>query len=199
MPRAVPISPAQLWAFLALSLLFFLFLLRAASRKTKEAGSKSDSRSRLGIIFQSFGIAIAGFGPARPTLPNLSLAGVAGTLAVILLTGGGTALFAASSRALGKNWSLVARTRKDHQLVREGPYALVRHPIYLGLFLFLLGLAVAWGHWVQVIVAVPIFLAGTAIRIRLEDKLLQQNFGSAFEEYRRSTPALIPRINLSAG
>lgn len=107
---------------------------------------------------------------------------------------GTVGLFAASSRALGKNWSLVARTRSDHELVRNGPYALVRHPIYLGMFLFLLALALASGHWLQLLIAVPIFLAGTAIQIRSEDDLFQKTFGATFEDYRRSTPALVPRL-----
>ena len=194
MPLAVPISPMQAWAFTALSLLFLWFLFRAAARKTRESGGRSDRRSRFGIILQSIGIGLACFGPVRPTVPSLSLAGVSATLLVALLAGGTIALFAASSRALGKNWSLVARTRSDHELVREGPYGWVRHPIYLGMLLFLLGLAVAWGHWLQLVLAVPVFLVGTVVRIRLEEALLHQNFGRAFEEYRLSTPALIPRV-----
>ena len=84
--------------------------------------------------------------------------------------------------------------RTDHQLIRNGPYARVRHPIYLGMLLFLFGLAVAFGHWLQLVVAVPLFLVGTSIRTRLEDRLLEGQFGKDFEEYARSTPSLIPRI-----
>jgi protein-S-isoprenylcysteine O-methyltransferase Ste14 len=108
--------------------------------------------------------------------------------------GGAIGLFSTSSRELGRNWSLVARMRSDHDLVRTGPYARVRHPIYLGLLLFLLALAVSLGHWVQLVVAVPIYLAGTAIRTKIEDGLLEQQFGEKFRDYRSSTPALIPRL-----
>ena len=194
MPSPVPISLVQFWAFSASGLLFFMFLIHAASRRSAEAGSKRDRRSQLGIVLQSIGIAFAGFGLVRPTLAPLSAAGLAGTAAVLLLMGGAIALFAASSRELGRNWSLVARTRSDHELVRTGPYARVRHPIYLGMLLFLLALAVALGHWAQLLIAVPVFFAGTAIRTRLEDSLLEQSFGEGFRDYRRSTPALIPRL-----
>jgi len=136
----------------------------------------------------------SGFGLVRPTLAPLSAGGIAGTVAVLLLMGGAIGLFAASSRELGKNWSLVARTRSDHQLVRTGPYARVRHPIYLGMLLFLLALAVALGHWPQLIIALPIFFAGTAIRTRIEDGLLEESFGEQFRAYRKSTPALIPKL-----
>src|SRR3954468_14446284 len=186
MPSPVPISFAQFWAFTASGLLFFVFLIRAASRRTAEPGSKRDRRSQLGIILQSVGIAFAGFGLVRPTLAPLSAAGLAGTAAVLLLMGGAIALFAASSRELGRNWSLVARTRTDHELVRTGPYSRVRHPIYLGLLLFLLALAVALGHWMQLIVALPVFFIGTSIRTRVEDGLLEETFGDVFRDYRNS-------------
>ena len=191
---AVPISPVQLWAFWGSALLFFFFLIRAFSHRTREIGGKSDSRSRLGIILQSVGIGLAGFGPVRTTLAPFGLAGLAATAAVLFLMIGAIALFATSSRERGKNWSLVARTRSDHELVRTGPYARVRHPIYLGMLLFLLALAVGLGHLLQLIVAVPVFLAGTTIRTRIEDRLLEQQFGEKFRDYRGSTPSLIPKL-----
>jgi protein-S-isoprenylcysteine O-methyltransferase Ste14 len=62
------------------------------------------------------------------------------------------------------------------------------------MLLFLLAFAVGLGHWAQLLIALPIFFAGTAIRTRLEDGLLEQQFGEIFREYRRSTPALIPGL-----
>jgi protein-S-isoprenylcysteine O-methyltransferase Ste14 len=108
--------------------------------------------------------------------------------------GGAIGLFAASSRELGRNWSLVARMRSDHQLVRTGPYAHVRHPIYLGMLLFLLGLSVGLGHWLQLVAALPLFLIGTLIRTNAEDRLLREQFGAEFTDYARSTPAVFPRL-----
>jgi protein-S-isoprenylcysteine O-methyltransferase Ste14 len=158
----VPISLAQYAAFSVSGLVFFYFLIRAFLRRSPESGAKTDLRSRAGIIIQAVGIALVGFGPVRVTLSSLSPAGLAGTAAVLLLMGGAIALFAASSRELGKNWSLVARMRSDHELVRTGPYAHVRHPIYLGMLLFLLALAVTLGHWLQLVVALPVFFAGSS-------------------------------------
>ena len=194
MALAVPVSLTQIWALLGLSLVFAFYLARALSRRTRESEAKSDSRSRLGILIQSIGIAFAGFGAPKLTLPPYSLAALAGTLGVLVLMGGAVVLFAGSSRALGKNWSIVARTRSDHALVTSGLYAHVRHPIYLAMLLFLLGLAVAFGHWLALIVAIPTFLIGTRIRTQIEDRLLEEGFGDEFRDYRRSTPALIPKI-----
>jgi len=189
-----PVSLLQFWLFLGLALIFFAFLIRASMRKGSEPAGKRDNRSRLGIILQSVGIGLAGFGPTLPTLSPADPVAIAGSLGVIVFMGGAIALFATSSRALGRNWSVVARTRSDHELVRTGPYAYIRHPIYLGMLLFLLGLAVAVGHLVQLVIAIPIFLAGTLIRTRIEDGLLEAQFGDAFRDYAASTPALIPGI-----
>lgn len=194
MPLAFPISTTQLWPLVLLGIVFFLSLMVAVARRTRESGTKTDGRSRFGILLQSVGIGLAGFGPITASLPPFGIAALVGTIAVMLLMGGSVAIFAASSRALGQNWSLVARTRGDHELVQSGPYARVRHPIYLGMLLFLLALAVALGHWLQLIVALPMFLIGTAIRTKLEDGLLEQRFGEVFRTYRRSTPAIIPRL-----
>jgi protein-S-isoprenylcysteine O-methyltransferase Ste14 len=190
----IPVSLVQFWLFLSLSLVFFAFLIRASIRKGSDAGAKRDDRSRLGIILQSIGIGLAGFGPILPVLAPTAPTAIAGSIGVLVFMGGAIALFATSSRALGKNWSVVARTLDDHQLVRHGPYARIRHPIYLGMLLFLLGLAVALGHLVQLVVAVPVFLAGTLIRTKIEDRLLEDRFGDSFRDYARITPALIPKL-----
>jgi protein-S-isoprenylcysteine O-methyltransferase Ste14 len=189
------VSLLQVSAFLILSLIFFLFLLRALVARTRETGGRSDGRSRVGILLQSLGIACAGFGFIAVRLGPPSTINLIETAAVVVLMGGSVALFALSSRALGRNWSLVARTRSDHELVRSGPYAHVRHPIYLGMLLFLIAMAVAFRHWPQLLVAIPIFLVGTRIRTRLEDQLLEQSFGQEFIAYRNSTPALLPRLS----
>jgi protein-S-isoprenylcysteine O-methyltransferase Ste14 len=190
----VPVSVLQVLTFSGCGLVFFILLLRTVYRQAPESGANREARSTLGIAIQSIGISLVGFGSLRPTLPPLGASSLAGTAAVLMLMGGAIGLFAASSRELGRNWSLVARTRTDHQLVRTGPYARVRHPIYLGMLLFLLALSVALGHWVQLLIALPVFFAGTAIRTRIEDCLLEQSFGDSFRDYRSSTPALLPRI-----
>jgi protein-S-isoprenylcysteine O-methyltransferase Ste14 len=62
------------------------------------------------------------------------------------------------------------------------------------MLLFLLAMAVALGHWVQLIAALPIFLIGTRLRTNAEDRLLEARFGQEFIDYRSSTPALLPKI-----
>ena len=194
MAFSVPIGWLQFWIFTALGILFFAALIRAWMRRTPERVGRSADKSRTGIILQSVAFFFTGVGRTQPSLPLWSPPSIAGAAAVLLLMGGTVYLFVASSNALGKNWSFEARMRTDHQLISNGPYAHVRHPIYLGMLLFLLGLAVALGHWLQLIVALPLFFIGTSIRTKAEDQLLQEQFGPEFLGYRRSTPSLIPRL-----
>ena len=191
---AVPVSLTQFIAFWVMAVGFFLSLAQAFWRKSSETGSKTSSSSRLGILLQVAGFAIVGFGVIRVALGPLSPLALLETAAIIALMGGAIGLFVTSSRALGRNWSLVARTRTDHELIRSGPYARVRHPIYLAMLLFLVALAIGLGHWGQLIIGLPIFLVGTKIRTDAEDRLLEQGFGDAFRQYRNSTPALFPKI-----
>lgn len=95
---------------------------------------------------------------------------------------------------MGNYWSLVARTRSDHQLVRTGPFRWVRHPIYLALLLFLGSTAIGTGHYLQLVVALPLYLAGTLIRIRTQEALLRTQFGDKHARYACEVPALIPKI-----
>lgn len=99
---------------------------------------------------------------------------------------------AASLRALGKQWSLQARVLENHKLVREGPYRFVRHPIYTGLLGMIVAGGLAWSHWIGFLIALVLFAIGTAIRVRSEERLLREQFGAAFDDYKRSVPAVVP-------
>ena len=192
--HATPIAWPALAIFCGGLLLFGAMLLFVGKRAPEDDKGGRSRRSIIGIAIQMLAFFAVGAGPLDLALEPTSPAALA-EAAIVLAFGTITcALFFASKRALGRNWSLVARMRSDHELIRTGPYARVRHPIYLGMLLFLLALAVALGHWVQLLVALPVFFIGTAIRTRLEDGLLEQSFGDSFRDYRRSTPALIPRL-----
>jgi protein-S-isoprenylcysteine O-methyltransferase Ste14 len=100
----------------------------------------------------------------------------------------------AAVRTLGKQWSYQARLVEGHKLIVAGPYRLVRHPIYTGMFGKLLATGLAISHWIALLPAVLIFAVGTAIRIRSEEKLLRGAFGDDFEAYTRYIPAVFPRL-----
>ena len=191
----MPVSLLDLWIFWAGALLYALAVLaaRIEARGQQSRGTRS-RRSLGGILLQSLGILLAGIGHVDVSLrPDDIRSIIAGVLVALLLLNG-AALFRWSSTTMGRNWSLVARTRDDHELVATGPFALVRHPIYVSMLLFLLALAIATGHYLQLLWAVPAFALGTWIRIREEEKLLRAAFGEAFDAYARRTGAMFPRL-----
>jgi protein-S-isoprenylcysteine O-methyltransferase Ste14 len=110
---------------------------------------------------------------------------------VLLVVSTGFALWARI--VLGSMWSSSAVARERHILRMEGPYAVTRHPIYTGVLGMLLGTAVAlgFGVWLYVFVLVLVFVE---LRIRTEERLLNEVFPGAYEEYRRRVPGLIPGL-----
>jgi protein-S-isoprenylcysteine O-methyltransferase Ste14 len=79
-------------------------------------------------------------------------------------------------------------------LITQGPYGIVRNPIYLGMFGLLLATGLAVSRWQALLAGIPLFLIGNQLRIRSEEKLLREAFGEKFAEYARRVPAFFPRI-----
>jgi protein-S-isoprenylcysteine O-methyltransferase Ste14 len=190
-PVGLPGLSALAFGFLA----FFVAVMaarRRAARVPKVPDARSSRASWIWIGAQGIGIGIAGAGPVDVSLDPMSPAALVQAAAVLVLILGAVWLFHASSRTMGKNWSLVARTREDHQLVQTGPFAVVRHPIYVALFLFLLAMAVAYGHTRQLLLAVPVYAIATWLRVRHEERLLRAQFGADYDAYAARVKRFVP-------
>ena len=94
---------------------------------------------------------------------------------------------------IGNNWSAIVTIKQDHQLITSGPYALVRHPIYTGLLLALIGSALARGEW-RGVLAVLIAFCALWRKLRLEERWMQEQFGAAYSAYSSRVAALVPFI-----
>jgi protein-S-isoprenylcysteine O-methyltransferase Ste14 len=94
---------------------------------------------------------------------------------------------------LGRNWSGSVTVKRDHQLIRSGPYALVRHPIYTGMLTALFGTALAIGNG-RAALGFAVLLAGLIYKIGIEERFMAEEFGEAYAHYRREVPALIPFV-----
>jgi len=124
---------------------------------------------------------------------NQTLARI-GEGATILLAVLSVVVTMSAVKTLGKEWSLTARVVEGHKLATNGPYAWVRHPIYTGMFGMLLATGLAISYWFVVPVAAILFIAGTMIRIRREERLLRESFGSEFDAYAARVSAFIPGV-----
>ena len=194
--RPDPVALPGLAALTTGSFAFAVALLVARSRRrpAEEGGATRATRSIGGVMTQGFGIFLAGFGPVPVALDPLSTVALLEAAAVALLMAASVALFAWASRMMGRNWSIVARTRSDHQLVQAGPFAWVRHPIYVAMALFAVALAIACGHTRQLVVALPVFALGTYLRIRHEEALLRAMFGPAYDAYAARVKRFAPGL-----
>ena len=172
-----------------------VFAKRLSTHRSAEGLTAARSRlSIVGIGIQSTSFVVAMAAPVKFTTPSYSLRSIFLAAIVVALGMAGALLFDRSAKALGANWSLVARMREEHQLVRDGPFARMRHPIYFAMLLLLIALSIGLGHIWGLIAAIPLFVVGTLIRIREEERLLRQQFGDAYDSYARETPAFIPFI-----
>lgn len=123
---------------------------------------------------------------------NLRLLSVWNIVGLILFVFGLTvALIAVCT--LKRFYSSTLVTRKDHQLITHGVYPFMRHPIYLGVFIGCMGVPVyapSLFGFLTMSVLIPIFLN----RIRMEEGMLTEEFGDAYQAYRKATSKLIPFI-----
>jgi protein-S-isoprenylcysteine O-methyltransferase Ste14 len=188
-------SPAAITALMIGGLAFVAaVIIRRREAPTDKGPEKRDKTSLIGIGIQGLGIAMAS-GPvtisgSSPLTGWLSVR----TLLVVLTMAGAVTLFVWASRTMGRNWSIVARVRADHDLITTGPFALVRHPIYTGMLLLLFAIGIATAHERALPFAVPLFVAGTLIRTSREEALLRAQFGAAYVDYARRVKRFIPGV-----
>lgn len=161
----------------------------ARKRSGTPAAVQVDRRARWGILLEGFAYGLVWFGDfwKRPT-SDARVAGAALLFAV------GAALAWGGTRALGKQWRIDAGLSADHDLVRSGPYRIVRHPIYASMLAMLLGTGLLITPWPRLGAALLLFLAGTEIRVRIEDALLASRFGAPALEFQRRVSAYIPFV-----
>lgn len=180
-------------AYAWLAVLFLWLGTSVTSKPTVRTQSVSSRLVQLGLgilaYFLMFDTDLA-VGPlaARfvPVSPLTSYIGLALTLAGIA--------FAIWARFfLGTNWSATVTVKQNHQLVRSGPYAIVRHPIYSGFTFALLGTAIELGQ-VRGIIAVILATITWRLKSRIEESFMIEQFGSQYEQYRHDVKALIPFV-----
>ena len=172
-----------------------IFLLRKRAKAPPE--QKRDSKSIVGLILQALSFGVVGLfhrAPFTPISSGSRAVAVSLSLAAILAALVSISIVRAAVKTLGKEWSVTARVVEGHKLATEGPYRFVRHPIYSGMLGMLLATGLVISDWLALIGAIMIYFIGTVIRIRSEERLLQEALGPEFESYARSAPALVPGL-----
>ena len=182
------VSAMRIAGFAWLAIFVLWAMLRFRTKKTVD--SSPDAGARLAL----WGVLIAWFilfsrtltGRILPADPAIDYAGLA-----LTLLGLG---FAAWARlTIGGNWGDLITVQQDHELVRKGPYGIVRHPIYSGFMLATLGTAIIRGD-LGGLISLALIVICWGYKARLEETFMIEHFGAEYEEYRRQVKGLIPGV-----
>jgi protein-S-isoprenylcysteine O-methyltransferase Ste14 len=185
------VSPvARLILFFGAWFVWILALL-ALRKHRLEKPVQVDSKARWGIALQMAGYALVCIhGPEAWNIGIAMWRAVAGAVFALL----SIFLFWNAVANLGRQWRFDAGLNQDHELVQSGAYRIVRHPIYASMF----GMLLADVCWAGTLpgwpIGIALFLAGSEIRVRVEDNLLRERFGRRFAEWQRSVPAYLPFV-----
>ena len=147
---------------------------------------------RLPLLAGVWMLALARWLPAALTRRFLA-EGPALALVALVLVAAGLAVAYWARTHLGRNWSGEVMVKEGHSLITSGPYRWVRHPIYSGIILALIGTALATGA-PNGFIGLALIALGFLVRVRLEEALMRQTFPGEYDAYRRHTARLIPGI-----
>jgi protein-S-isoprenylcysteine O-methyltransferase Ste14 len=95
---------------------------------------------------------------------------------------------------LGVSFRTTVETHTNQNVIRNGPYRLVRHPSYSGLILMCCGYGIAVQNWLSLIFAIILPLIALIYRIHIEEAALVESIGAEYEEYQTETKKLLPWV-----
>jgi protein-S-isoprenylcysteine O-methyltransferase Ste14 len=178
--------PAYAYAVILAGTVFWFtpFILTRFNFKAPET---IDRRARWGMLLELVAYSLlwqGSFWARSPRVWQVALSGLFFGVANLLSWSG--------ARALGRELRLDAAVGKDHELIRSGPYRMVRHPIYASMLCVILGTGVLTAQHSLLLLSIILFLIGTEFRVHVEDGLLASRFGSEFRDYQSTTPRYIP-------
>jgi protein-S-isoprenylcysteine O-methyltransferase Ste14 len=182
--------------FFPLLWLVFIAVWIAMARGGKAIAERESVSSRLSHYLP---LVVAIYLLAAPHVPIAALNDRFAALSLGLvrlgaaLTLAGVAFAIWARVRIAGNWSSDVTLKRDHELIVDGPYAFVRHPIYTGILLALIGTALAVGEWRAVL---AVLLAGIAFwrKLGIEEAVMRRQFGETYARYAARVPALIPFV-----
>ena len=99
-----------------------------------------------------------------------------------------------SFRTLGRYFTFTIQTSGDQPVITKGPYRVIRHPSYAGLFLVIMGVGLFIGNWWSLVCLTVAMAGGLVFRIRVEERALMQNLGAGYRSYAATHKRLVPFV-----
>jgi protein-S-isoprenylcysteine O-methyltransferase Ste14 len=177
------------WVVAVLVWVIESFRTKATVRRENISSGIAHRLPLMAAYLLLFGAGLS-MGPLDRRLLPVGIAGAWAGAAITLL---GLSLAIAARFFLGTNWSSSVTVKQDHELVQSGPYRFVRHPIYSGLLLAMLGTALAFNRWRDIL---GVFFATAAFKMKSlgEESFMKEQFGQRYQNYMQRVKALIPFI-----
>jgi protein-S-isoprenylcysteine O-methyltransferase Ste14 len=165
--------------------LFWIFWLIAAVGARQSVRTSRFRRPGLVVLVAVVLLRLFKIGTLAGSSPILQVVGL-----ILFAPGLGLAIWARIY--LGRNWGMPMTERAEPELVTSGPYRFVRHPIYSGLLLALLGTALATNlYWLIVLAFLGAYFTYSAT---VEERLMTTSFPDEYPSYRAHTKMLIPFV-----
>jgi protein-S-isoprenylcysteine O-methyltransferase Ste14 len=180
---------AYLWA--AFCVVWLIWAIR-----TKPVQQRESISSRLSytvFVVLGFYLMFSADAPRSWLRLHLFPANPAAEVLGVVITAAGIGFAVWARLYLGGNWSSSVTVKAGHELVRTGPYRWVRHPIYTGLILALVGSALE-RRQVRGLIAVVLVYGGFKIKSKIEERAMTSTFGPAYADYSRTTGAIVPKL-----
>jgi protein-S-isoprenylcysteine O-methyltransferase Ste14 len=103
-------------------------------------------------------------------------------------------LFVWCHKSLGKNWSNTLGIREDHKLIQEGPYKMVRHPMYTHFWLLMISQGLILSNWIVLMYGILAWGTLYFLRVGKEEEMMIEEFGDEYKEYMDRTGRLFPKF-----
>ena len=156
---------------------------RGATRVRRDRGSRAlITISLLISMLVAFYFGYGGFGALPDSIFSVG----------ILLMFLGVLVRQYAIAILGRFFSLSVQISEDHKVVEKGPYKLVRHPSYTGIFITLAGLGLAVQSLGALLVLLLFFIISFGYRMHVEERALLSGLGQDYASYMKRTKRLIP-------
>ncbi len=188
-PYALIFWAVNIWAFLP-----EMNVVQGGLEGGKQAGSKDSGSMRLllGLTgLASFLAYLVAFVktwsfPERVQVPLFA----AGVLLIVL----GSLLRRYCWRTLGEYFTGDVRARADQPVIRTGPYRVVRHPSYAAGIMMYIGIGLALGNWVSLVLLTISTVVAYCYRVVVEERVLVHTIGEPYRAYMRERKRFIPYI-----
>jgi protein-S-isoprenylcysteine O-methyltransferase Ste14 len=174
-------------------------VIRAPLARQKQKETKSENRSGaqekvlLSLLsFSGFLAPLVYSVTSWLNFANYSLPGWAGWLGVLFILGA-LFLFWRGHYDLGLNWSPTLEIRKEHQLITNGIYGVIRHPMYASQWLWVIAQSLLLQNWIAGFFSIVVWALFYFLRVPPEEKMMLDTFGDEYHEYMKRTGAVFPK------